>query len=43
MGKWHLIDNQPPLREIFLRSLPPSPSSRIARKSVKDILVKAKL
>jgi len=40
MGKWHLIDNQPQLREIFKES--PIISYRKG-KSLKDILVKAKL
>ena len=40
MGKWHLIENQPQLREIFKE--PPIISYRKG-KSLKDILVKAKL
>ena len=40
MGKWHLIDNQPQLRNIFKE--PPIISYRKG-KSLKDILVKAKL
>ena len=40
MGKWHLIENQPQLREIFKE--PPFISYRKG-KSLKDILVKAKL
>ena len=40
MEKWHLIENQPQLREIFKE--PPSISYRKG-KSLKDILVKAKL
>ena len=40
MGKWHLIDNQPRLRNIFKE--PPIISYRKG-KSLKDILVKAKL
>ena len=40
MGKWHLIDNQPQLRNIFKE--PPIISCRKG-KSLKDILVKAKL
>ena len=40
MGKWHLIDNQPQLREIFKE---PSIISYRKGKSLKDILVKAKL
>ena len=40
MGKWHLIENQPQLREIFKE--PPIISYREG-KSLKDILVKAKL
>ena len=40
VGKWHLIENQPQLREIFKE--PPIISYRKG-KSLKDILVKAKL
>ena len=40
MGKWHLIDNQPQLRNIFKE--PPIISYRKG-KTLKDILVKAKL
>ena len=40
MGKWHLIQNQPQLRNIFKE--PPILSYRKG-KSLKDILVKAKL
>jgi len=40
MGKWHLIDNQPQLREIFKES---PIISYHKGKSLKDILVKAKL
>ena len=40
MGKWHLIDNQPQLREIFKES---PIISYPKGKSLKDILVKAKL
>ena len=40
MGKWHLIENQPQLRDIFKE--PPIISYRKG-KSLKDILVKAKL
>ena len=40
MGKWHLIQNQPQLRNIFKE--PPLLSYRKG-KSLKDILVKAKL
>ena len=40
MGKWHLIENQPQLREIFKE--PPIISYRKG-KSLKDILVKTKL
>ena len=40
MGKWHLIENQPQLREIFKE--PPIISYRKG-KSLKDTLVKAKL
>ena len=40
MGKWHLIVNQPQLRNIFKE--PPIISYRKG-KSLKDILVKAKL
>ena len=40
MGKWHLIENQPQLREIFKE--PPIISYRKG-KSLKDILVKALL
>ena len=40
MGKWHLIENQPQLREIF-KELPII--SYRTGKSLKDILVKAKL
>ena len=40
MGKWHLIENQPQLREIFKE--PPSISYRKG-KFLKDILVKALL
>ena len=40
MGKWHLIENQPQLRNIFKE--PPIISYRKG-KSLKDILVKAKL
>ena len=40
MGKWHLIKNQPQLRETFKE--PPIISYRKG-KSLKDILVKAKL
>ena len=40
MEKWHLIDNQPQLREIFKE--PPIISYRKG-KSLKDILVKAQL
>ena len=41
MRKWHLIQNQPQLREIFTE--PPLISYHKARKSLKDILVRAKL
>ena len=40
MGKWHLIENQTLLREIFKE---PSIISYRKGKSLKDILVKAKL
>ena len=40
MGRWHHIENQPQLREIFKE--PPTISYR-KEKSLKDILVKAKL
>ena len=40
MGKWHLIDNQPQLRNIFKE---PPIISYTKGKSLKDILVKAKL
>ena len=40
MEKWHLIENQPLLREIFKE--PPLISYRKG-KSLKDMLVKAKL
>ena len=40
LGKWHLIDNQPQLRNIFKEA--PIISCRKG-KSLKDILVKAKL
>ena len=40
MGKWHLVENQPQLREIF--KAPPIISYRKG-KSLKDILVKALL
>ena len=40
LGKWHLIQNQPQLRETFTE--PPLLSYR-KEKSLKDILVRAKL
>ena len=40
MGKWHLLDNQPQLRNIFKE---PPIISYCKGKSLKDILVKAKL
>ena len=40
MSKWHLIENQPPLREIYKD--PPLLSYRKGR-SLKDVLVRAKL
>ena len=42
MGKWHLIENQPQLREIFKEPLPPPPTPPTIS-YLKDIPVKAKL